>query len=57
MPTYNDFSDGTPVFNWLAFIYITAFVLMAGWIVFASFTATIAFVDQRVMMQKHLKDD
>ena len=51
-PTYNEFSDGTSLFNWLAFTYITLFVLAAGWVVFASFTATIAFVDQKLLMKK-----
>lgn len=51
-PTYNEFSDGTPLFNWIAFIYITLLVLAAGWVVFASFTATIAFVDQKLLMKK-----
>ena len=51
-PTYNEFSDGTSLFNWLAFAYITLFVLAAGWVVFASFTATIAFVDQKLLMKK-----
>ena len=33
---YNEFSDGTPLFNWLAFGYITLVVLISGWVVLAS---------------------
>ena len=33
---YNEFSDGTPLFNWLAFAYITLVVLVSGWVVLAS---------------------
>lgn len=50
-PTYNEFSDGTPLFNWMAFIYITLLVLVAGWVVFASFTATVQFIDERILMK------
>jgi hypothetical protein len=50
-PTYDEFSDGTVLFNWLAFGYITLLVLVSGWIVFASFTAVIQFIDMRVAMK------
>lgn len=56
-PTYNDFSDGSVLFNWLAFAYITLLVLVAGWVVFASFTAVVSFIDRKLMMKQHLHKD
>jgi len=51
-PTYVEFTDGTDLFNWLAFGYVTLMVLVAGWVVFASFTATIAFVHRRIVLKE-----
>ena len=56
-PTYNDFSDGSSLFNWLAFGYITVLVLVAGWVVFASFTAMVSFIDRKLLMKQHLHKD
>lgn len=54
-PTFNDFSNGTPLYNWMSFIYITLEVLLANWILFASFTAAILFTVQKIEM--HEKKD
>ena len=56
-PTYNDFSDGSSLFNWVAFGYITVRVLVAGWVVFASFTAMVSFIDRKLLMKQHLHKD
>lgn len=56
-PTYNDFSDGSVLFNWMAFAYITLLVLVAGWAVFASFTAMVSFIDRKLLMKQHLHND
>ena len=53
-PTYVDFTDGTTLFNWLAFIYITSLVLVAGWVVFASFTAAVAFIHKTLVLKEKL---
>ena len=57
LPTYNDFSDGSVLFNWLAFAYITLLVLVSGWAVFASFTAMVSFIDRKLLMKQHLHKD
>jgi hypothetical protein len=53
-PTYDEFSDGTLLFNWMAFGYITLLVLVSGWTVFASFTAVIQFTDRKVAMKNKI---
>ncbi|OHT03926.1 hypothetical protein TRFO_28704 [Tritrichomonas foetus] len=57
LPVYDDFSDGTFLFNWVAFIYVTLLVLVAGWVVFSSFTAMISLVDQKLLMKKKRHTD
>lgn len=57
MPTYNDFSDGSTLFNWVAFAYITLMVLVAAWTVFASFTAMVTFIHQKLLLKEHLHNN
>ena len=45
---YNEFSDGTPLFNWLAFIYITIVVLVSGWVVLASLLAAVLCIHSMI---------
>ena len=57
LPVYNEFTDGTSVFNWVSFVYVTLLVLVSGWVVFASFTAMISFLDQKILMKQKLHKD
>ena len=41
---FSYYTDGTDMFNTLAFFYITCVAILAGYICFPSFTSTISFL-------------
>lgn len=41
---YSYYTDGTTVYTYMAFVYVTATGILAGYIFFPSFTATISFL-------------
>ncbi|EAX92124.1 hypothetical protein TVAG_224860 [Trichomonas vaginalis G3] len=55
LPMYNEFSDGTTLFNWLSFAFMTVTVIVSGWIVLYSLMSA-ALVTHSAIVRKQKMD-
>lgn len=55
LPMYNEFSDGTTLFNWLSFAFMTITVITSGWIVLYSMMSA-ALVTHSTIVKKQKKE-